>query len=131
MTLIAFAIAHVLLTSRAAQSAESTVITLSCEGTYTTPGGTDSFPNTSGVVVNLDESKLSFGAYLIPITKTNDAEINFGDLVMGSEISGSINRVTGEMYVERAIAEGSPRAMTWDFIASQQIVCSEWRTRLQ
>ncbi len=85
-------------------AADSTVITLSCDGTTTSLPSEKQDPVTKvGVVVNLAQRDISFAGYTIPITKMDTTTIGFeGDLkrvdfelALNTSVAGHVDRVTG------------------------------------
>jgi hypothetical protein len=95
----------VLVALATAQAADTT-LTLACQGTVTTAGMEEA--TSMGIIINFTARTIQgFGtpgrdAYLVKITGTDDVTVTFGGSAdwgpsMHNSISGSIDRVTGDM----------------------------------
>ena len=94
---------------RYAQAAETTVITLSCDGTVRDNRASDGKRdpiNNMGLVANLAEQTVSFSSYVIHIDNVSAANISFsgkttthfgGHPGIKITVVGDIDRVTGAM----------------------------------
>jgi hypothetical protein len=97
VTFLALAVAD-----RHAKTAESTVITLSCDGKLTNTKVRNAEPEPitkMNLVVNFAERTVSFAGHLVGIDKADVAHISFSG--ENNAVHGEINRVTGVMRATR------------------------------
>jgi hypothetical protein len=109
----AVAVLPLVLTWHCAQATETTVITLSCDGTIreTSANATQEPINKMGLVVNLAEHTVSFAGYVAQIDKVDAANISFTEEEnnklqlagrgsgTGVAVTGDIDRVTGAVLI--------------------------------
>ena len=115
-------LALLLVVGRHAHAADPKVITLSCDGTFSTRSGRvdDAKPEPMqkvGVVVNLDDRTVSFLGYVARIADIDAAYINFGGSQIGGNnnngysigITGNLDRITGHMIATTTTSDPTQR----------------------
>jgi hypothetical protein len=98
--------------------AETSVITLSCDGKMRSGVGKEPGEPIGklGVVVNFAQNTVTFFEYVVPINSLNATTISFdaqsGQGVFKGHVSGSLDRITGDVVVVVEKASGS--LQEWD-----------------
>jgi hypothetical protein len=125
MSKITAVILLALAAMRYAQAAETTVITLSCDGTVRDNRASDGKRepiNNLGLVANLAEQTVSFSSYVLHIDSVSAANISFsgktttqfyGHPGIKITVVGDIDRVTGAMT---AVTESPIWTDTYDML---------------